>query len=887
MSAEKCTLIPEQLFDSQDAFISHVKRFAVENGFNVRLDDVERDKGGVIRKRDIVCSSEGAPRGKDAKREDSVGRSDAEGSEVMSPGKSAVAHSGAHRRKSMKTGCRWLARASRQQSGMWKIIMLRLEHNHPLATRYELMMPSAHNIRTGDNASISAAAIAARTAMENGTYTGPSAEFKNLFLQMSAACADLCWSAARHPETVPEVLSEIRRLNQHLDKHDSSVSVDDSGSVSAGMPLPTITEDRLTADVETADTDVAAMATGGSTNRALDTNGALVMMGHGASTSGRGMMNSPQQSSRMIETPAQIIAQSQNRKVEPQSPELNAIDSAPTVAVSTAADSTSVVPAPQSSMASGGPVKRSRGRPRKNPVGTDGKPTKSRAQQKRDQQRLQQQRDQQQQLTQAQMTPTPASLASLSQQILNQHTNPSSASVQRPMNSSLALPSQPIQSHVHQGGRTQIIGADASIPPMLDARSHLSTVQRQQQQPQPQPQQSPTFFLGAAEGNGYSELPAATADSKSAALGTPTPTAATAATADAPPSVATNVGYAAPNIAQKPSAIRPAIAPAPATNLPQYAAAPATTNASSATNTVWRDSLLSSSGPADPGLSPATAAVPRPAAVSAISDPAPNATSAVGAVGQSATGPVVVDDRDHRLSLDAAGGVRHIDGQYAVDSPQLSVAGSISSAHNQAPTFSSYHSHPPPAGYHYAHPAYHEQHQHQQQLHRQQQRHPASMGPGMQPPTSAMGHLVLSSNSSVTSAAGYHSQIARMQQDHSSPASTDPTANQRAPLLSFSQTMQAAQQSRGHAPTAAQINPYFIMPRPQQQQQQQLPQPHLQTQKQQQYQQPADHLVGVPHQSPATMSALPPMQNPMISESGRRFDELQLNTYQGMGNWQI
>ncbi|KAJ2463803.1 hypothetical protein GGI02_005152, partial [Coemansia sp. RSA 2322] len=73
MASEKCTLIPEQLFESQDSFIMHVKQYAIENGFNVRLDDVERDKGGQIRKRDIVCSAEGAPRGKDAtgKREDS------------------------------------------------------------------------------------------------------------------------------------------------------------------------------------------------------------------------------------------------------------------------------------------------------------------------------------------------------------------------------------------------------------------------------------------------------------------------------------------------------------------------------------------------------------------------------------------------------------------------------------------------------------------------------------------------------------------------------------------------------------------------------------------------------------------------------------------------
>ncbi|KAJ2776845.1 hypothetical protein GGI15_004718, partial [Coemansia interrupta] len=174
MSAEKCTLIPEQLFESQEAFIVHVKRFAVENGFNVRLDDVERDKEGLIRKRDIVCSSEGAPRGKDAvKRDGSVDRSEAD-TEPMTPTRSAVAHSGAHRRKSMKTGCRWLARASRQPSGMWKIIMLRLEHNHELTTRYELPLPLSHTLRTGDNDSISAAALAAKSAMDAGGYAGPS-----------------------------------------------------------------------------------------------------------------------------------------------------------------------------------------------------------------------------------------------------------------------------------------------------------------------------------------------------------------------------------------------------------------------------------------------------------------------------------------------------------------------------------------------------------------------------------------------------------------------------------------------------------------------------------------------------------------------------------------
>ncbi|KAJ2157171.1 hypothetical protein GGF46_004693 [Coemansia sp. RSA 552] len=383
--AEKYTLIPEQLFESQDAFIAHVKRFAVENGFNVRLDDVERDKGGVIRKRDIVCSSEGAPRGKDARREDSASRSDVDVDEPpASRAGTLVAHSGAHRRKSMKTGCRWLARASRQQSGMWKIIMLRLEHNHALTAHYDMLFaPSAcTTVRSGDSGSITQAAQAAQSAVENGTYgAGPSLEFKNLFLQMSAACADLCWAAARRPETIPEVLGEIRRLNQHLDKP--------SKQHSAGA-LPPISED----DPAGALADAISDADG------------LVMMGH-------------QQS--VVETPAQVIAQSQQSRAE-QSPELNAPQPA---AQQDSAQSGTALPAPPAvSVASPptGPVKRSRGRPRKNPLGTDGKPAKSRRKQSaKSQQQQQQQQQSQAQQHIAHLTPTPASLASLSQQIISQN----------------------------------------------------------------------------------------------------------------------------------------------------------------------------------------------------------------------------------------------------------------------------------------------------------------------------------------------------------------------------------------------------------------------------------------------------------------------------------
>ncbi|KAJ1730466.1 hypothetical protein LPJ61_002996 [Coemansia biformis] len=669
MASDKCTLIPEQLFDSQDAFITHVKRFAVENGFNVRLDDVERDKGGVIRKRDIVCSSEGAPRGKDGLRPDeSPSHSDDESSDIATLGKSGVAHSGAHRRKSMKTGCRWLARASRQASGMWKIIMLRLEHNHPLATRYELLSSAAYNIRTGDNASISAAALAARAAIENGAYGGPSVEFKNLFLQMTAACADLCWSAARHPETVAEVLSEIRRLNQHLEKHDG---LSDEFDVHRGS-LATIDE-AMDDGPSPAAAASAAMAAGGPGG--LDAGSSLVMMAHGGSSAGVAAPSPQQRASHMVETPAQIIAQSQNRIVEPQSPELNGTSNI--VAIASGAVPAASSPALPAVSAGPGPVKRARGRPRKNPIGPDGKTTKSKAQQKRDQQR------EQQQLAQMQAIPTPASLASLSQRIIVQNAASSPVNAHRPINSSLALPSQPMQGHAHAAGRTPMIGTDTTIPSMLDTRSHLN----------------------------------------------PHATAATA-------------GH--PHIAESP--------------------------------------LL-----------------------------------------------------------------------------------------GQPPGFPTYQSHP---GYHYHQP------RHYEQQHQQPYRQPSDAA-GPAGSHAAMGQLMFPAGSSVP--AGYHSQLSRVQGQSATAGAPGEPAGQRQ-MFHLNPTMQTAHISRS---PAAQINSYFLMSRTQPQPQQPQP-PQPQPQKYQ-YKQPTDHLVGMAHQSPGTVAALPPMSqnHPMLPEPSRRLDELQLNPYHGMGNWQM
>ncbi|KAJ2062801.1 hypothetical protein GGI17_002189 [Coemansia sp. S146] len=869
MAADKCTLIPEQLFDSQDAFISHVKHFALENGFNVRLDDVERDKGGSIRKRDIVCSSEGAPRGKESssKREDSVCRSDIEDSEPMTPTKtSGLAHSGAHRRKSMKTGCRWLARASRQSSGMWKMIMLRLEHNHPLTTRYELFQPSSHVIRTGDDSSIGNATVAARAAMMNGTYRGPSLEFKDLFLQMSAACADLCWSAARHPETVAEVLSEIRRLNQHLDKHAEHDDYEIHGSRSPhtrSVLLPPVSENGEDTNGESMDVNDKLANSGDSS---------LVMMGHNindminhrisaAQPQPSHFLNVPPHSASqhmemaMSDSPAQILARSQNRHIaEAQSPELNSTSNISIAVHNGIAPDGALSPTtPSTALPATGPVKRPRGRPRKNPITGDSKLAKSKAQQKRDQlQRDQQQVQQQvpQVPPPTQPTPTPADLASLTHQIINQNAASSPANVQRSIGTSLALPSQPMQMHSHHGSRTSIIGAGGNVPPILDTRSHANPVQRQQQGPVPQPQQSPTFFLGAAEGIGYPERSATAA---AANLGY----SAATATADTNPNGVEAVGRTAAAALynyQKPS--RSAISD-PATNATAPVDAPATD--------IEQRGL---DGDASGYWAPPSGR---------------SRTAAAGSVGE----------RDGERDGSRLAKARLITKAMAVDpsatssdSPHLST----NQQQQQEMLLLQFYN-------------YQQQRMEQQQYHAEQP--PEAAGAGS-PPVSAISQLVISSNSAVPGATGY-SQPAlvgaastatskngsqrttanhpyhQYQQSHQHLLHQQQHQSQTQQLLQLgSSNMHAAasQMSRDPATSATQLNSYWLMSRAQQQQKQQ--QPH------------ADHLASISahhhQQSPATaLSSLPPMTHngDVLPGAGRRLDELQLNQYQGMNNWQM
>ncbi|KAJ1818833.1 hypothetical protein LPJ75_001336 [Coemansia sp. RSA 2598] len=935
MAAEKCTLIPEQLFESQDEFIMHVKRYAVENGFNVRLDDVERDKEGHIRKRDIVCSSEGAPRSKDAtKREGSVDQMETDGSDKATPSRAAVAHSGVHRRKSMKTGCRWLARASRQPSGMWKTIMLRLEHNHELATRYELALPTAHAIRTGDNDSISAAALAARNAVEGGFYRGPSVEFKNLFLQMTVACTDLCWAAARHPETISEVLSEIRRLNQHLDKQSAAADFSeaaDARSTRGHSMLPAISEvddvreDEAENGTENKGSAAAAAAAAATTNNGNKHNnngdGALVMMGHsnGMVVGNHVSGNSPPQPSHFLgvshlitqhmdvtmnESPAQILARSQNHHVEAHSPEIGSSNptgiSAAAVAAAVAAAKTTadtpISPTQTSAAGSGtassatGAVKRSRGRPRKNPMAADAKPTKTKAQQQ-----------QQQQGAQLKPTPTPADLASLSHKIISQNAASSPANMQRPLSSALALPPQPMQVQQHAHSRAQLLGgnANANASSIIETRPHANPAQRQAHPPQPQPQQSPTFFLGAAEGNGYSERSTAAADS------------------DAYSDVPETMGDSAYDVAQKSAASVYSAATAAASSaagVPQYpaaAAAAASKSAAAAANAYSAANALRYSIPSPaaiaatvpPATTAATASVSRSAAISAISESSANATAAVDPEASNIDAAVAVAAAASGYGFAGRSrsnvGERNYNGQ-----PGMPVVSSV---------------YQPQGGYQY---------QQSQKLprhgpsvsyrpHGLQQQQPleeissannsavsaaaAVVTASDSPVVGNIGHMVLSSSSSA-----YQSQLARMQATAASsvgephvqrvhahghpqyqhyhyhhPAQHHQQQQQHAQhaqqqhMLHFNQPMAGAHMDRGEDPaSAAHFNSYMIMSRAHQQQQQQ--------QQSQQLPPPSnEHFVAVSHQSPPiAMSALPPMthSNSVLSTT-RRLDELQLNSY--------
>ncbi|KAJ1831794.1 hypothetical protein LPJ63_004017 [Coemansia sp. RSA 2711] len=163
-----------------------------------------------------------------------------------------------------------------------------------------------------------------------------------------------------------------------------------------------------------------------------------------------------------------------------------------------------------------------------------------------------------------------------------------------------------------------------------------------------------------------------------------------------------------------------------------------------------------------------------------------------------------------------------------MESPQLSVAG--------------YHHQPHSAGYHY---------HHQQQ---QQQ---------------------------------YSNQLSRMQPASApvtdSVASQQQQQQQQRAMFHLNPAVHTTQISRD---SAAPLNSYLLMPRMQQQQQQQ---------KQQQYQQhqaaaaaAADRLVNMQQSPTNSISALPSVpHSTVLSEHSRRFEELNIGSYQGMGGWQM
>jgi hypothetical protein len=48
-------------YSSEEAFISTVRTYAKQQGFQIRLEKSKKNAGGQIRKRTVVCSREGSP----------------------------------------------------------------------------------------------------------------------------------------------------------------------------------------------------------------------------------------------------------------------------------------------------------------------------------------------------------------------------------------------------------------------------------------------------------------------------------------------------------------------------------------------------------------------------------------------------------------------------------------------------------------------------------------------------------------------------------------------------------------------------------------------------------------------------------------------------------
>ena len=93
-------------YSSEETFISTIKAYAKQQGFQIRLGKVEKNTAGQIRKRTIVCNKEGFVR------------------ETLNSSRT---------RGSQRCNCKFAVRASlNSTNGLWYLIFAQLEHNHSM-----------------------------------------------------------------------------------------------------------------------------------------------------------------------------------------------------------------------------------------------------------------------------------------------------------------------------------------------------------------------------------------------------------------------------------------------------------------------------------------------------------------------------------------------------------------------------------------------------------------------------------------------------------------------------------------------------------------------------------------------------------------------------------
>ena len=109
-------------FTSHTDFVVAVQEYSTRNGFTMRLNTVKRNREGVVRWREIVCSRSGTPNSK----------------------KSGIKP--VRNRPSQRCDCPFLVRASINAiTGLWEIIATNFDHNHEINSVNDSVSTNSNN----------------------------------------------------------------------------------------------------------------------------------------------------------------------------------------------------------------------------------------------------------------------------------------------------------------------------------------------------------------------------------------------------------------------------------------------------------------------------------------------------------------------------------------------------------------------------------------------------------------------------------------------------------------------------------------------------------------------------------------------------------------------